>query len=170
MRKGRYYIPMILITPQDRMKKVTNNCLCIFQPSRCGVVAVTDLHEDNSKQHLQGLGVAGAKMVVWQGRGIALNRALSYMSHNKDFATCSLYDRQGSAKSSHSGSPSWFAENGLRENPTLPNVGYTGASPIAWRGAIRDATSPHGFGHTLAVPIALLHPPCLFCQPHRHPA
>jgi hypothetical protein len=49
MRKGRYYIPMILITPQDRMKKVTNNCLCIFQPSRCGVVAVTDLHEDDKR-------------------------------------------------------------------------------------------------------------------------
>jgi hypothetical protein len=48
------------------------------------VVAVTDLHEDDSKQYLQGLGVAGAKMVPWQGRGIALNRALSYISHNKD--------------------------------------------------------------------------------------
>jgi hypothetical protein len=92
MHKGRHYIPMILIAPQDRIKKVTNNCLCIFQPSRCGVVAVTDLHEDDSKQHLQGLGVAGAKMVPWQGRGIALNRALSYMSHNVDFAT---YSRTG---------------------------------------------------------------------------
>jgi hypothetical protein len=92
MRKRRYYIPVILITPQDRMKKVTNNWLCIFQPSRCGVVAVTDLHEDDSKQHLQGLDVAGAKMVPGQGRGIALNRALSYMSHNIDFAT---YSRTG---------------------------------------------------------------------------
>ena len=53
------------------------------------MVAVTDLHEDDSKQHLQGLDVAGAKMVPGQGRGIALNRALSYMSHNIDFATYS---------------------------------------------------------------------------------
>jgi hypothetical protein len=91
------------------MKKVTNNWLCIFQPRRCGVVAVTDLHEDDSKQHLQGLDVAGAKMVPGQGRGIALNRALSYMSHNIDFAT---YSRTGVLESIGTvirGPPYWFS-------------------------------------------------------------
>ena len=35
MHKGRYYTTMTLKTSQDRTRKETNNCLCIFQARGC---------------------------------------------------------------------------------------------------------------------------------------